>query len=349
MVRPSAASARLFSPRRRGSILLLVLTLIVVVAYTLTRFIERGAVEIQAEGYYVERARLRLRAWSMLETAVATLADVKAIDGALYAPAQGWGDPVAYAGIETPPGLNVRFNFIDESGKLGINQLDQGSLFLLFDQMGFDLEESQRMTSALLDWIDEDDETRVDGAESREYSTSEMKQRPANRPLRSLEELYYVMGFRERFFDGRGVPNAAFERLASAVTHLDAQRLNANAASPLALQALAGLDELQVESLETFLAGFDGVMGTEDDNYFASAQEISDVIGETAAPGILSAEIAILTIEVTVSEGGSAYTLSGTLDTRSRPGASEGGGAPDYPFVFLEIRERPGSTGPSAL
>lgn len=114
---------------KKGSILLMVLVLIIVVSYVLTKFVERAQVEVQGEGYYVERARLRLQAWSMLEVAVAVLADVKAIDEAIYAPAQGWGDPIDYSKIEIPDGMNVTFEFIDESSKLSINELDEGSLF----------------------------------------------------------------------------------------------------------------------------------------------------------------------------------------------------------------------------
>ena len=76
---------------KHGSILLMVLVLITIVSYVLTKFVERANVEIQGEGYYVERSRLRLHAWSYLEIAVAVLADVKAIDNAIYAPAQGCG------------------------------------------------------------------------------------------------------------------------------------------------------------------------------------------------------------------------------------------------------------------
>ena len=142
---------------KRGSILLMVLVLIIIVSYVLTKFVERANVAIQGEGYYVERSRLRLHAWSYLEIIVAVLADVKAIDNAIYAPSQGWANPLEYAQIEVPAGLNVTIEFIDESAKPSINELDEGSLFLLFDEMGFDLDVSQPLANTLLDWIDEDD------------------------------------------------------------------------------------------------------------------------------------------------------------------------------------------------
>ena len=101
--------------RERGSILLMVLVLIVVVSFALTMFIEKAEVEIKSEGYYVKRSELRKDAWSMLEVAVAVLADVKAIDAALYSPTQGWDNPLEYAQVELRDGLEVRFEFVGET------------------------------------------------------------------------------------------------------------------------------------------------------------------------------------------------------------------------------------------
>ncbi len=328
--------------KKRGSILLMVLVLIIVVSYVLTKFVERAHVEVQGEGYYVERSRLRLHAWSMLEVAVAVLADVKAIDNALYSPAQGWGDPLDYAQVELPEGMNVTFEFIDESSKLGINELDEGSLFLLFDEMEFDLDISQTLTNTLLDWIDEDDEARIDGAESREYSTSEMDMHPSNRPIRSMEELSAVIGYRELFFDENGFPNDSFRRLSEVVTYHPVALMNVNSASPLALQALAGLNEIQVETLQEYLAGLDGEMDTADDNYFATTGEISDVIGETERGLPITQQISVMTVKVTVQESGSAYSLIGTFSTETEPNENSETGDLQYPFLFLELKEEPG-------
>lgn len=327
---------------KRGSILLMVLVLVIVVSYVLTKFIERAHVEVQGEGYYVERTRLRLQAWSMLEVAVAVLADVKTIDGALFSPTQGWRDPLDYAQVELPEGMNVIFEFLDESAKLGINELDEGSLFLLFDHMEFELDVSQTLTNSLLDWIDENDEARIDGGESEEYSSSEMEMHPSNRPLRSLSELSSIIGFREHFFDEFGFPNHYFSQLAEMLTHHPVTTLNANTASPLALEALAGLNEIQVETLNDYLAGIDREIDTDDDNYFATGGEISDVLGETEAGVPISNQISILTIKVTVQESGSAYSLIGTISTEGQPTENSETGELQYPFLFLELREEAG-------
>lgn len=319
----------------------MVLVLILVMSFMLTRFVERTHAEIQGEGYYVERARLRLHAWSMMEVAVATLADVKAINGALHAPAQGWGDILDYTKVELPEGLNVQFEFIDESAKLNINNLDEGSLLLLFDQMGFDLDISQTLTNTFLDWIDSDDQARIDGAESFEYSIDGMDMSPSNQPIESLEELYSVIGFRELFFDENGLPNDLFQQLSEVVTYHEVSRLNANSANQLALMSLAGLGEDQAYIIQEHLSGLDGELGTEDDNYFADNQELQDVVGDLPRGIPLNSQISVLTIKVRVQESSNAFTLIGTINTQTQAAGSSNNNL-QYPFVFLEVREEPG-------
>lgn len=320
----------------------MVLVLILVVSFMLTRFVERTHAEIQGEGYYVERARLRLHAWSMMEVAVAALADVKAINGSLHSPAQGWGDILDYTKVEVPEGLTVSFEFIDESAKLNINSLDEGSLLLLFDQMGFDLDISQTLTNTFLDWIDSDDQARIDGAESFEYSIGGLDMHPSNQPIESLEELYSVIGFRELFFDDDGLPNDLFQQLSDVVTCHQVTRLNANSANTLALMALAGLGEDQAYIIEEHLKGLDEEMGTEDDNYIADNQELQDVVGDLPRGIPLNSQISVLTIKVTVQERSNAFTLIGTINTQTQASGSSNGDNLQYPFVFLEVKEEPG-------
>lgn len=328
---------------KRGSILLLVLVLIVVVSFVLTLFIEKAEVEIKGEGYYVKRSELRKDAWSMMEVAVAVLADVKAIDSSLYAPSQGWGDPLEYAQIVPRDGLEVEFAFVDESGKVNINTLERDSLILLFDELGFDLDISSRLSDVLQDWIDADDATRIDGAESKEYSTLELDAHPANQPLKSLDELRYLFVFKDLFFDENGIPLPVFTQLEQAVTTFEVSSLNVNAASSLALRAIADLDEFDKQAIDDFLEGLDGEMGTADDNYFATADDVFAVLVDIPEGAPLGNQISVLTIKVTVSEGGYGYTLIGTLsvDTEA-PALQREGGNLRYPFLFLDLREQAG-------
>ncbi len=329
---------------RGGAILLMVLMLIVVVTFTLTIFIERAEVDIKGEGYYVKRSELRLDAWSMLEVAVATLADVKQIEGGLYAESQGWGNPLEYCRVVPREGLRVTYEFVDESGKMNLNMMGEDSLILLFGELGFDLDVGMRLTSVLLDWIDEDDETRIDGAESREYSSLELKSSPANRPLRSLDELRYLFVFKDVFFDENGLPLPVFEQLESSSTVFDVGQLNVNSASPLALRAMADLDDLDISLIDSYLKGLDGLRGTADDNFFTTRDDLAAVLGEVPAGSNLANQISVLTIKVTVEESGYSYTLVGTMNVQSEaPALEESGGNLRYPFLFLELRELAGA------
>ena len=346
----------MISPRNRlvrsreGSILVMVLVLIMIVSFALTLFIEKAEVEIKAEGYYVKRSELRMDAWSMMEVAVSVLADVKHIDSALYAPSQGWGNPLDYARIQSREGLNVNFEFIDESGKMNINTLDRDSLVLLFDELGFDLDVGLRLTDVLIDWIDEDDDTGIDGAETREYSSLELEAHPANQPLKSLDELRYLFGFKELFFDENGVPLPSYHELSRAVTTYDVSSLNVNSASSLALRAMADLDELDKELIDDFLKGFDGQLGTDDDNYFGTREEIRAIVPDAPPGSALGNQISVLTIKVTVEESGYAYTLIGTLDVNATaPSGGKNQGNLQYPFLFIELSEEPGANNARPL
>jgi type II secretory pathway component PulK len=341
--------------RREGSVLLLILVMIVVVSFALIEFTEQGLSEIAGEGYYVERSNLRTEAYSALETTLAVIADVIAIDGSLQAPLQGWDDPLAYAGVRLTEGVTASILYTDESAKLPLNSLDEGTLYLLFTEMEFDVEDSLKLTNALLDWIDEDDATRIDGAELDEYGLEEMPFAASNRPIRRLEELSIVDGFRSLFFTEEGHPNEFYSKFSESVSPYGNMSINVNRASELALTSLGGLSELQIEAIVDYRSGMDGIVGTEDDRYFASQEELLEVIVEMPEGNALSVTSKVISIEIQVTEGNADFSLravisldgSGSFEDSSQttqkdstsPSQTTPSGQSNYPFVFLELTE----------
>ena len=95
----------------------MVLGLIIVVSYVLTKFVERAQVEVQGEGYYVERTRLSLQAWAFLGVTVAVMMDVNAIDEGIDAVAQDCADAIDYTRDELSDGTNLTSKVIIESSK----------------------------------------------------------------------------------------------------------------------------------------------------------------------------------------------------------------------------------------
>jgi general secretion pathway protein K len=340
---------------RRGSIILLILVMIFVLSVLIVQFTEKALAEIAVEGHYADRERLRVTAYSALETTLAVLADVIAIEGGLTSAAQGWGDPLATAGFETESETRVAVTFSDESGKLPLSNVDEVTLGLLFTRMGYDRDESQHLTETLLDWIDGDDETRLDGAESDFYGEKEWPYHASNQPMRRLSELALVDGFKELFFDETGRPNEAFHTFAHTVSLYARGGLNANSATELALRAAAMFGDQQVDSIRDYLAGPDRISGTGDDRYFATNEEIAAQLGQLPEGASLTAGISALRIHVQVEFGNSRFALEAVVQP-----SQEGGGAGrrqnpgdgrqvrddgeqrasvSYPFVFLELTE----------
>lgn len=287
--------------------------MIVVMGYVLTQFIEKGLSEIAGEGYYVERDRLRLKAYGALEITLAVIADFIAIEQSLQSPAQGWGDPISYSGVNLGDGVDVRITFTDESAKLPLNTMDEVSLYLLFDEIGIPPEDNLLLTNSLLDWIDEDDETRIDGAETDEYGFREIPHRAANRPLRNLKELSVVEGFDIYFFDEDGRPNAIYETFAEMVSPYGMGTLNANTAGSMTLRVAGTMGDPQIDAIQDYLAGADGIPGNGDDRYFANGDELLDVIVEMPPDISLGVDVSVLGIEVQVSEGNAVFALNAVI------------------------------------
>lgn len=80
----------------------------------------------------------------------------------------------------------------DERGKLPLNKLADEQVRALFEELGASGRTLDIQTDALLDWLDDDDETRPNGAEIDYYRTLRLV--PRNGEMRSVEELMLVRG-----------------------------------------------------------------------------------------------------------------------------------------------------------
>jgi general secretion pathway protein K len=91
-------------------------------------------------------------------------------------------------------GILVEVSAIDERGKLDINAADELSLANLFIGHGMDMTEAEILAAAVLDWRDQDEMERVNGAEEDAYFAAGLEVGPANRPFMMTEELLQVIG-----------------------------------------------------------------------------------------------------------------------------------------------------------
>jgi len=145
-------------------------------------------------------------------------------------------------------------SIIDHSGRLQVNSLitkngeewvvneEQENIWinlLSAEEFGLGEEGAAGIVEALIDWIDEDDETLgFGGAESSYYQGLETPYSPRNGPMEFIEELLLVRGITpELYYGTEDIPG-----LATLVTPygLDG-RININTAAPLVLGALSEL------------------------------------------------------------------------------------------------------------
>jgi type II secretory pathway component PulK len=124
---------------------------------------------------------------------------------------------------------HITIRLADERGKVPINALDETLLTRFLERQGLAGRDLAVARDSLLDWLDDDDEARADGAEAPAYAAAGIA--PRNGPLWSAAELARVLGF--------GPMLAA--RLAPFITtDPDARTFDAAHADP---RALAALDE----------------------------------------------------------------------------------------------------------
>ena len=91
-------------------------------------------------------------------------------------------------------GILIEVSAIDERGKLDINATDELTMVNMFSGHGLDLTDAEFLAAAVMDWRDEDELERVNGAEEDAYFAAGLEVGPANRAFMMTEELLQVIG-----------------------------------------------------------------------------------------------------------------------------------------------------------
>ncbi len=95
----------------------------------------------------------------------------------------------------------LRIKIASETGKIDLNQADEALLTALVTQAPISEKEQKSLVDAILDWRDDDDETREHGAEKKEYQRAKLDFFPKNKAFTSVDELQQVLGMNEDVFN----------------------------------------------------------------------------------------------------------------------------------------------------
>lgn len=343
--------ARSHLSTRRGSVIAIVLAVIALASFLLASFIERSTTELLVETRAAQTTRLRATAQSGLEAALAVVAAYQAEDGGLFSPAQGWGDPLAGAGLALGSGVRVRV--LDESGRPSLPRMDPPAVAKLLEELGLRRDESGRVAEALGVWTRQTRGTARLETEARQYELADLPHRAPGRPLESFAELAAVAVARDHFFDESGRPTELLRRFAAEVSLHDFPAINLNSATPLAWQ-LAGVSAADVARIEAHFAAREKSRNAPP-KYFRNATEAGTLLG-TVPPGF-EARARLLRVVVIAREGTAELRLEavvapaaagGTGAAPDRAAASPGSvpapaveevPAIEYPFTLLALEE----------
>ena len=346
----SRCSHRFFA--RRGSVLVVVLVTVLFASLLLTRLIETGSPDLLIAMRLADRDRLRADAHGALETTLAALMDFRTVDGGLYAPTQGWEDPLAYAGYAPREGVTVAVTFEDESAKLSLPRLNADTLNTLLVQLGLAAPEAARVADALLVWMRSGHVAAESATSARVYADGDPSAQPPFRSLRSFDELAAIAVARDYFYAADGRPKPLWAEFQRAVSLYDFTATNLNSAGATVLTA-SGWDTTQSTALQKYLTT--PVSATKARPYLRSLQEARRQVGNAATRNF-GAQIQLLRIHVTARQGAAQLKLSALVTwagqaklpaphAASTPaGASPAPPVPAantlrYPFTLLEFSE----------
>ena len=359
----------------KGSILVFVLAMIVLLAVLSLRLMKETTQELRHVSQFHKRDDLRTYAYSAMDLTVGVLNEFRMILGKLDDPGMGWGDPLKYAGISpsdiltdsdgekvnTPITWSVRL--LDESGKIPFKEIKEQDLAALFAFMQTDEgslineDDGKVFVDALMDWQDEDDEERDEGAEDDYYEDLDPPYWTPDRKIETFDEFRMIKGFAYDqnepegsgiFFDELGNETKNLVNFKESFSFFNEGGFNPDGASDFLLRFLAGEDESAYEDLN-------------DTRYSESESErqryhqlISELAGKRGLKVDKSAKI--FRLEVNVNRGKSNFQLHAILldavgsgsrnPVRPRPGQknvekprSARNVKAQYPFRILALRE----------
>lgn len=305
--------------RSPGVALVVVLWVIMVLSLLISGFAFRMYVETQVASFNRKQLKAEMLARAGLEVARMELI-LAARQGGPDSLVSDWATNTTLLGEHELGGGAYNVKITDEQAKLPVNNLDETQWKNLMEVLGVDPLDGDVIVDSVLDWIDDNDLHRLNGAESDYYAELEPPYRAKNGRIDRIEELLLVRGVTKELFEGTPAveDQPARPGLKDLLTATMSPQVNVNTASAEVLRALLGLDETQVAAILTRRDGADGVPGNEDDAPFQNVGEfmgaISGMIPDAQRlQGLLTVNSTFFHVESTGQWGGVKHIIHAVL------------------------------------
>ena len=183
------------------------------------------------------------------------------------------GDPLLAQSVSAAKSYSVTIS--NEGARLAVNQLPALPELRrvcrdLFGRWGLDLDKSTALVDCISDWIDVDNDARIQGAENDYYVALGFPEYPRNRPFDSLEEMLQVPGMEEL--------DQLKPDWRDAFTLYGDGKIDIHEAPWELLSVLFITDGAYVDRVIKFRLGADGIRYTDDDERFASMAALSNFL-----------------------------------------------------------------------
>ena len=296
--------------RSAGSILIIVLITLLFTATALIAFLDKASNDLLVEARVVVANRLRMDAYSAAEVTMAVLEDFRQAGSGLHSPSEGWADPLAWAGWSPADGNTVEVTLQDESGKIPLIHANVATLTALFDAWQMQPADAQRLTDALLSWMQK---TYVPTTGlAPDYQSGALPFEAPLRPLRSFSELAAIDVAKDLLFDKLGQPNELWWKFYADFSIFDYAQPNINGAPADVLAAIGSFGNDQQQNISNYLNGGGNFAATSPlgKQWFQNSSSVSGIVGSSGSTKNFAYTISALRILVTVHERGSQFRLS---------------------------------------
>ena len=186
----------------------------------------------------------------------------------------------------------------DSNGMLSLVNMNIAGMARLIKNLG-ELDDTSGIINSYLDWVDEDNFVRVNGAEEFYYKGQGLPYGPRNYAIQYKEEVKWV----------KGMSKELYGKIEPFLTLLPSTGFNPNTASDEVLMASLNINEESLENLKDYRSK---MAVTSDTELFALTGQ--RIVGLNEASNFYPSPF----IEITVSAGSprSIYTIKAGLDTR---------------------------------
>ncbi|MBU4200205.1 MAG: general secretion pathway protein GspK [Verrucomicrobia bacterium] len=288
-------ATRYENPVSSGSALIVVLWVLgllsmFVVAFAFDMHIEARVTstwrkKLKAE--YLAKAGVELARMALFET---TDSEINNVDSANYL-AKGSDEQLRYAAVALAHGAGaelsrefgagtVLVSIQPENARMSINamihtadrELTYSCWESIFENAGVPSEQWDTLVDCLLDWVDQNESTHLNGVESQYYESLDPPYKAKNRPLETVDELIMIKGFNELIPDSN---RTVFDAVADYLTiYSEDQKVNINAVARDVLMAVLIIDAQMADQIIAERVGTDGREGTEDDKPFKDLNDL---------------------------------------------------------------------------